>query len=166
MAKPLYTWTGTDWEMVGSYGVDGTPGAVGGVGPMGPMGPQGLQGIPGNPAPGYTAPFAMAGTLVVVGGNTRFYLPFACTIQSVWMGVGTAPTGAAIIADVNKNGTTIFTTQANRPTIPISGFYSGLVTNMNVTSLLAGDYLSVDVDQIGSSVSGANLSVNVLYLPV
>jgi len=61
--------------------------------------------------------------------------------------------------DINKNGTTIFTTQANRPTIPISGFDSGRVTNMDVTALVDGDYFTADIDQIGSTVVGQDLLV-------
>lgn len=66
-----------------------------------------------------------------------------------------------MIVDVNKNGTTIFTTQGNRPTVAISGFTSGKVSNMDVTSLADGDYLTIDLDQIGSTVPGADLTVQV-----
>jgi hypothetical protein len=89
------------------------------------------------------------------------YVEQASTILSCRASVGTAPTGSSIIADVNKNGTTIFTTQANRPTIAISGNTSGAVTNMNVSALSAGDYLTVDVDQVGSTVAGADLTITV-----
>jgi hypothetical protein len=61
--------------------------------------------------------------------------------------------------DVNKNGTTIFTTQANRPTIAI-GANTALGTP-DITALAQNDYLTFDVDQIGSTVAGANLTVQV-----
>jgi hypothetical protein len=65
---------------------------------------------------------------------------------------------------VNKNGTTIFTTQANRPTIAISGNTdeSGVP---DVTALADGDYLEVDIDQIGSTVAGSDLTVQI-YMTV
>jgi hypothetical protein len=72
--------------------------------------------------------------------------------------VGTAPTGAAILVDVNKNGTTIFTTQGNRPSIAAGGNASSAAVP-DVTSLAAGDFLTVDVDQIGSTVAGSDLTV-------
>lgn len=103
--------------------------------------------------------FGLSGTLVVKVGVGRYYVEQACTLASVRASVGTAPTGAAIIVDVSKNGTTVFTTQANRPTIPAGSTTSGLVTNMDVTALAAGDYLTVDVDQVGSTVAGADLVV-------
>lgn len=83
-------------------------------------------------------------------------------IIAVRASVVTAPTGAAIIVDINKNGTTIFTTQANRPTIAIGTNTSGKVTSMDVTSLAPGDYLTVDIDQVGSGAAGSDLMVAVL----
>ena len=70
----------------------------------------------------------------------------------------TAPTGASIVVDVNKNGTTIFTTQANRPTVAAAGNVSGQAVP-DVTSLAVGDYLTVDIDQVGSTIAGADLVV-------
>lgn len=84
------------------------------------------------------------------------------TIVGVRATVVTAPTGAAAIFDVNVDGTTIFTTQANRPTIAIAGTTSGNVTNMDVTTLPAGSTLTIDTDQIGSGTAGAGLTVVVL----
>lgn len=106
------------------------------------------------------APFTMAGTVTVKTGTSRYYVESARTISRVRTAVGTAPTGATLIVDVKKNGTTIFTTQANRPAIAISGF-TATVTNMDITAVAAGDYLTVDVAQIGSTVAGADLTVQI-----
>jgi len=101
------------------------------------------------------------GTVATIAGGQRLYVEQASTILSCRASVGTPPTGGSIKVDVNKNGSTIFTTQANRPEIAISGNTSGAVTNMNVSALSAGDYLTVDVDQVGSTVAGADLTVTV-----
>ena len=103
-------------------------------------------------------PYSYTGTLTVQTGTFRLYVERASTIVSVRASVGTAPTGAAILVDVNKNGTTIFTTQSNRPSIAVST-NTATAAAINVTSLAAGDYLTVDIDQIGSTVAGANLTV-------
>jgi len=100
--------------------------------------------------------------LTVVAGTHRIPILFAgtptsITIKSIRAMVGTVPTGAAIIVDIHKNGTTIFTTQDNRPTIAISANDSGEVTNMNVTTVAKGDYFTMDVDQIGSTIAGKDL---------
>jgi hypothetical protein len=108
-------------------------------------------------------PYSYLGNVVANIGTFRLYNDTGATwtITGVRASVGTAPTGASIIIDVNKNGTTIFTTQANRPTIAAAGNTSGNVTNMNVTTVAAGEYLTVDIDQIGSTIAGADLTVQV-----
>lgn len=97
-------------------------------------------------------------------GASRMPFPFAATILGVYATVSVAPTGAAILIDVHKNGTTIFTTQGNRPTIAATAFaVNAEVTNMDVTAIAAGDYLTVNIDQIGSTLPGEDLVVVVRY---
>jgi hypothetical protein len=108
--------------------------------------------------------FTVPGVITTGVGAARYYNDTGqpLTIKGVRISAGTAPTGASIIVDVNINGTTIFTTQANRPSISISGNTSGLVTNMNVTSWANGSYLTVDIDQKGSSAAGADLTIQII----
>ena len=89
-------------------------------------------------------------------------MPHAGTIRSVTTAVTTAPVGATLICDVNIAGTTVFTTQANRPTIAASAFSDNSAA-IEAGTFAAGDVISVDVDQIGSSTAGSNLSVLVTY---
>lgn len=72
------------------------------------------------------------------------------------------PQGGPIVADVNINGTTIFTTQGNRPTIPDGSTDSGKVTSMNVTTLTPGQALTVDLDFVGTNVPGSGILVTVV----
>lgn len=110
-------------------------------------------------------PWTMAGSLTgkVGPGTFRWYNDTGsyAHIRSVRATVGTAPTGAAIIVDVNLNGSTIFTTQANRPTIAIGATATNKIVNMNVAEIAPGGYLTVDIDQVGSTVAGADLMVQV-----
>jgi hypothetical protein len=103
-------------------------------------------------------PFSAGGTLTVRTGTFKAYLSGNYTFETCYISVGTAPTGAAVIVDVNKNGTTIFTTQSARPTIAVSTT-SATGNNPAVTTFAANDYISVDIDQIGSTVAGADLTV-------
>ena len=89
-------------------------------------------------------------------------LPFAGKVTYVTAAVGTAPAGSSIILDINKNGTTMYTTQGNRPTIAAAAT-SVTATNPDVLTWAAGDRLSVEVDQIGSGTAGANLTLCVSY---
>ncbi len=109
--------------------------------------------------------FTMEGDLAVTAGKLRIYnlTGVSRTIQKVQLSVSNAPAGAAVIVDINKGGTTIFTTQANRPQIA-AGAFTGISANVDVTSWADGEYLTFDIDQIGSTSPGANLTVCVVYV--
>ncbi|HEY7822992.1 MAG TPA: right-handed parallel beta-helix repeat-containing protein, partial [Acidimicrobiia bacterium] len=96
--------------------------------------------------------------LTVGSGSFRFVAPRAGTIVAVRASCGDAPTGADVIVDVNLNGSTIFSTQSNRPTVA-DGTNNGAETTPNTTAVVGGDWLTVDVDQIGSTYGGADLTV-------
>lgn len=119
------------------------------TGPQGVRGPLGTQPL-----------FQRAGQLVTLTGASRFYVEDAAAIGTVRASVGTAPTGAPVVVDVNKNGVTIFTNQAHRPSIA-AGAHTATATP-DVTALVAGDYLTVDIDGVGSTTPGADLTVSVV----
>jgi len=78
----------------------------------------------------------------------------------------TAPTGASLILDVNINGTSAYTTQGNRPTILATEYDSGETATPDVVSLSDGDRLTVDIDQVGSTISGGdNLYISIEVVP-
>lgn len=109
-----------------------------------------------------TATFKL-GTVLIGTGATRLYNDTGgtWTLLSVRASVESAPSGGSVIIDLNKNGTTVFTTQANRPTITSTNLTSGKVTAIDVTSVADGDYLTVDVDTTTSPA--AQLTVTVVY---
>jgi hypothetical protein len=108
--------------------------------------------------------WSVSGALSVATGAVRIYNQFGAdkTISKVFIAVNTAPTGASLIVDVHKNGTTIFTNQANRPAITASN-NTGTTTTIDVATFASGDYLTIDIDQIGSTVAGSDLTVHVVY---
>jgi hypothetical protein len=112
------------------------------------------------PAQQETWPFYYTGLLVVTTGTQRLTAERNLTILSVRATVGSAPAGSSIIVDVKKNGTTIFTDTAHRPTIA-AGSNTALVTTIDVPSLNTGDYLTVDIVQVGSTTAGSDLTVTV-----
>ena len=109
-----------------------------------------------------TLTMGVSGTLTT-GTNKALEIlaPCALTIVKVKVVVKTAPTGSSIIIDVNKDGTTIFTTQGNRPEIAIDGKEADSGTP-DVTSLSEGDNVTFDIDQVGSGTAGAELTVHVV----
>lgn len=112
----------------------------------------------------HTLEFSELGVLATKTGTVRWYPPVNITIVDVAAMVGVAPTGATILVDVNNSGTTIFTTQSLRPTIAISGFHDESGTpNGDVTLVANTDYITVDIDQVGSTIAGEDLVVQIRY---
>lgn len=91
-----------------------------------------------------------------------FRMPFACTIDAVRLNAITAPTGAAILVDVNESGSTIFST---RPSIAISAKTSvgGTPAVLTDTTIADDAEMTVDIDQVGSTIAGAGLKL-ILYV--
>lgn len=114
-------------------------------------------------APRTTYAFSKAGVLAVAAGTQRLYNDTGrtLTLVSVRASAGTGPAGAALTVDVHKNGTTIFTTQANRPSIAAAAV-TGTSGVVQVASWANGEYLTIDIDQVGSGVPGSDLTVTVV----
>lgn len=112
-------------------------------------------------------------TLISSGAQTLTtdnHLKFVMPENGVYVGavahLGTVNTGATFIVDVNKDGTTLYTTQTRRPIIAISAATktSTETATADITGLPKGSVISVDIDQIGSTVAGSDLTVSVSYL--
>ncbi len=109
-----------------------------------------------------------AGTLTAAAFGGRYYntqnVPLK--IVRIHASVGTAPTGASLIFDVKINGTTVFTSAGDRPTIVASAFATAAAgvaatKSGDAITLLPGQYLTVEATQVGSSVAGADANVQV-----
>lgn len=110
----------------------------------------------------------VTGTLVV-STDPAFWIPIRATrtITEAYAVVKTAPTGDDIIIDIERSTdsgstwTSIWnTTPANRLTISASSKTSSQ-TSFDTTSLSSGHLLRIAVDQIGSTVAGADLTVTI-----
>ena len=108
--------------------------------------------------------FSVPDALTTGQKKQRLLAPCAITLTKVRLVVDTAPTGANLIVDVHTGtnaGTTIFTTQGNRPTIA-AGSKTGVSVAPDVTAIAEGDEFSVFIDQIGSTIAGADLTIEVV----
>lgn len=84
------------------------------------------------------------------------------------LGRDSFPSSQNVIVDVNKYDgqiatpawATIYTTQANRPVVPVGEFY-GDPTTPNVTVLRRDDFLSIDVDQDGGGATPTDFDLAV-----
>ena len=100
--------------------------------------------------------------VLATGTKARFVAPMDGTIVGVTAAVISAPAGSSAILDVNKNGTTIFGTQANRPTVAAAAT-TATVGAFSVNNFVAGDVITVDVDQVGSGTAGTGFTVAIAY---
>lgn len=86
-------------------------------------------------------------------------VPSAMTITKVYAYAKTAPIGANLIFDINVDNTSIWdSNQVNRISIA-SGSNSGIQTSFDNISLIEGNILTIDIDQIGSITAGSDITV-------
>jgi len=91
----------------------------------------------------------------------KIRLDFAGTITQVKADVSTPPTGQSILIDINKNGTSIWNThQENRLEVGIGQNYGAQLT-FDTTAIALENYLTIDIDRVGSTVPGGKLVVRV-----
>lgn len=109
--------------------------------------------------PGLSPIFSRQGTLTTMTGTQRLYVERSGTISVARASVGTPSTGSAVLVDINKNGTTIL----SAPISIAAAAYTATGT-ISVSNVVSGDYLTVDIDAVGSTTPGANLTVTLNIL--
>lgn len=107
-----------------------------------------------------TVVFTLAGVLAVSIGTLRLYFEEDCTITKVRASLGVASVGADVIVDVNRNGTSIFSTAALQPKV-VAGANTGTAVP-DLPAVMAEDYLTIDIDQIGATTPGSDLVVQLV----
>lgn len=117
----------------------------------------GVQPVPDLPQ---SMVFSYGGDLVIGTGTFKWVPNRSGRIVSVRAAVGTAPTGDDIVVDVNLDGASIFLNPADQPEIPATT-QVGPAVSPPTTPFVAGDYVTVDIDQIGTTIPGADLTVMV-----
>ena len=107
--------------------------------------------------------FTVEGEVPTASGTLRMYNKWgrSISISNVFTAVNTAPSGLALIVDINKDGTSIFTDQSKRPLI-VSGAFTDTSDAPDTQAWASDSYLTMDVDQVGSTVAGSDLTVHVV----
>lgn len=130
--------------------------------PSGPRGPQGIPGPNGATGGGGMITAYITGLLVAGVGVNRLYNDTGGDIEiaGIRVNIATPPLGGPAKFDANLDGVTMFTTQANRPTIAAGAYTSGLAIP-DVLIWPSGQYLTADVDLIGTSYAGAGATMQI-----
>jgi hypothetical protein len=131
--------------------------------------------VPRSAGPGATPTWGDVQDVIVVpvGDETtaltagtdkiRFRMPYAATLLAVRASVNTAPTGSTLIVDLNEAGTSVLGTKLSIDATEFSSTTAASAATITDSALADDALISIDVDQIGSTVAGAGLKVS-LYV--
>lgn len=94
----------------------------------------------------------------------KIVFPGAFTITAIYVVVDTAPTGSGIRLGFNKNGTDDILGTATYIQIDATNTSANETSDFDGTNAVfaAGDYLTIDIDQIGSTNAGTGLHIGIL----
>lgn len=107
------------------------------------------------------AVLGVAGALTVTTYTMRRYINGARTIKKIVASVGTAPTGANLTFDIKVNGGSHGINAADLSIT--AGNYTVTDTSFDNAALADGDYLTLNVTGVGSTVAGSDLVVVVYF---
>lgn len=88
-----------------------------------------------------------------------FRMPYAMTLSAVRASVTTAPTGASLIVDINESGTTILSTALSIDATEKTSTTAATPAVISDTALADDAEITIDIDQVGSTIPGAGLKV-------
>lgn len=88
-----------------------------------------------------------------------FRMPYAMKLTSVRSSVTVAPTGSTLIVDINEGGTTILSTKLSIDAGELTSDTAATPPVISDANLSRDAEITVDIDQIGSTVAGAGLKV-------
>lgn len=97
--------------------------------------------------------------------KATFRLPFAFTLSAVRASVTTAPTGATLTVDINQNGTSILSTKLTIDASEKTSTTAATAPVISTSALTDAAEITVDIDQIGSTIAGAGLKVWLIGAP-
>jgi hypothetical protein len=91
--------------------------------------------------------------------KVTFRMPYAMTLSSVRASVNTAPTGSTLIVDINEAGSTILSTKLSIDASELTSTTAATAAVISDTALADDASITIDIDQIGSTIAGKGLKV-------
>lgn len=100
-------------------------------------------------------------TTAITTGTAKatFRMPHAMTVTEVRASVTTAPTGSTIIIDINDGGTTILSTKLSIDASEKTSTTAASAAVISDSALADDAEITIDFDQVGSTVAGAGVKV-------
>jgi hypothetical protein len=91
--------------------------------------------------------------------KVTFRMPYAMTLSSVRASVNTAPTGSTLVVDINEGGSTILSTKLSIDASELTSTTAATAAVISDTALADDASITIDIDQIGSTIAGKGLKV-------
>lgn len=91
--------------------------------------------------------------------KVTFRMPRAMTLTGVRASVTTAPTGSTLVVDINEGGTSILSTKLSIDATEKTSTTAATAAVISDTALADDAEITIDIDQIGSTIAGAGLKV-------
>jgi hypothetical protein len=91
--------------------------------------------------------------------KVTFRMPYAMTLSSVRASVNTAPTGSTLVVDINEGGSTILSTKLSIDASELTSTTAATAAVISDTGLADDAEITIDIDQIGSTIAGKGLKV-------
>jgi len=100
-------------------------------------------------------------TTAITTGTAKvtFRMPYAFTLSAVRASVTTAPTGSTILIDINEGGTTILSTKLMIDASEKTSTTAATPAVISDTALADDAEITIDFDQVGSTIAGAGVKV-------
>jgi hypothetical protein len=118
-----------------------------------------LTSLVGTPAELVIACSDETSNLTTGTAKVTFRMPYAMTLSSVRASVKTAPTGSTLIVDINEGGSTILSTKLSIDASELTSTTAATAAVISDTALADDAEVTIDIDQIGSTVAGKGLKV-------
>lgn len=92
--------------------------------------------------------------------KVTFRMPYAFTLVGLpRLSVTTAPTGAALVVDINEGGSSILSTKLSVDATEKTSTTAATPTVVSDASLADDAEITIDIDQVGSTIAGAGAKV-------
>ena len=111
----------------------------------------------------YSVALSDESTALTAGtAKVTFRMPFAMTLAAVRASVNTAPTGSTLVVDINESGSTILSTKLSIDATEKTSTTAATAAVISDTGLADDAEMTIDIDQIGSTIAGAGLKVTLI----
>ena len=103
-------------------------------------------------------------TTALTAGTAKvtFRMPYAMTLTGVRASVTTAPTGSTLVVDINEGGTSILSTKLSIDATEKTSTTAANAAVISDSALADDAEITIDIDQIGSTIAGAGLKVTLI----